>query len=232
MELSDPGPEGCRLVLARHAQSVSNAEGFFAGQTDVGLTENGRAQAAALGERLRGIAFGAAYASTLTRAEETARIAVEPYDLDVETLPELRERCFGVLEGKDKSEETEYRDPGTTDRSEWRPPEGENRDDVADRVLPVIERLAIEHRGETILVVAHGEVNRTVVASLASGDAAWGHRIEQENTALNVLSYTGSWTVDRVNDAAHLEAPMRTDPFAIGQGWLDNRLANRRDQPE
>lgn len=217
MKLPDPDSEECHLILARHAESVSNADGFFAGQTDVGLTDDGRTQAAALGERLRGVAFDAAYSSTLQRAEETAAIAVEPHDLDVTTVPELSERSFGVLEGKDKTAESEYRDPSTTNRSEWQPPEGENREDVADRVLPAIERLAEAHVGETIFVVAHGEVNRTVVASLASGDIAWGHRIEQENTALNVFSYNGSWTIDRINDAAHLEAPMRTDPFATSR---------------
>jgi len=43
-----------RLLLARHGETVWNAERRFQGWTDVALSERGRAQAEALGRALRG----------------------------------------------------------------------------------------------------------------------------------------------------------------------------------
>jgi broad specificity phosphatase PhoE len=45
-----------RVILARHAQSVFNVRGVLNGDPSIpgGLTDEGRAQARRLGERLRG----------------------------------------------------------------------------------------------------------------------------------------------------------------------------------
>src|SRR5262245_60499622 len=65
-----------KLLLARHGQTAWNASRRFQGSTDVGLSERGRAQAEALGERLRGRRLAAVYVSPLCRARETAAIVL------------------------------------------------------------------------------------------------------------------------------------------------------------
>lgn len=204
MAAAEPITEACRVLLFRHGESVSNEQERFAGHTDVELTERGRTQAAKLAERVKRSDIDSVYASTLQRAVETAEIVAEPHSLAVTPIDELKERSFGVLEGRAKSAEDTFRDPSGPNRSEWCPPEGESRADVADRVLPVIDRIADDHGGDTIAVVAHGGVNRTILAGLASGDCMWGHRISQANTSFNVLTRADSWTVQRINDTAHL----------------------------
>lgn len=206
MPVADTGSDGCRVLLFRHAESVSNEQNRFAGRTDVELTDRGRKQAARLADRIEEIEIDAAYASTLQRARETAEIVAEPHGLNVTTVDAIKERSYGVLEGRPKSEESEFRDPSGSNRSEWRPPEGESRSDVADRVLPAVEGIADDHGGDTVAIVAHGGVNRTILAGLASGDPMWGHRIEQGNTSFNVLTRVDGWSVQQVNDTAHLEA--------------------------
>ncbi|MGH7279358.1 MAG: histidine phosphatase family protein, partial [Candidatus Rokuibacteriota bacterium] len=64
-----------RLLLARHGQTVWNADRRFQGTADVGLSALGRAQAAALGAAVRRYHPTAVYVSPLRRAVETAEIA-------------------------------------------------------------------------------------------------------------------------------------------------------------
>lgn len=101
-----------KLVLLRHGQSVWNLENRFTGWTDVGLTEQGAAEARSGGLLLRegGYVFDAAYTSVLRRAIKTLWIALE--ELGQEWIPvtrawQLNERHYGALQGLDKAETAE-----------------------------------------------------------------------------------------------------------------------------
>lgn len=101
-----------KLVLLRHGQSVWNLENRFTGWTDVGLTEQGAAEARSGGRLLRegGYVFDAAYTSVLRRAIKTLWIALE--ELGQEWIPvtrawQLNERHYGALQGLDKAETAE-----------------------------------------------------------------------------------------------------------------------------
>src|SRR5215210_6178052 len=71
-----------RLVLIRHGQSTWNLENRFTGWWDVGLTEQGRAEARAAGELLaaRDLDFDLCFTSVLARAITTLHIALEAMD--------------------------------------------------------------------------------------------------------------------------------------------------------
>ena len=88
-----------RLLLARHGQSVWNAERRFQGATDVPLSPLGRAQAEALGQALRGRRLAAAYVSPFRRARETAQLALAGTDVPLVTFDDLRELSLGSWEG-------------------------------------------------------------------------------------------------------------------------------------
>jgi len=99
------------LVLLRHGQSTWNLENLFTGWTDVDLTEQGRAEAAASGKLLAagGFAFDVAYTSVLKRAIRTLWIALDAMDrmwIPVERAWQLNERHYGALQGLDKAETT------------------------------------------------------------------------------------------------------------------------------
>ncbi|WKZ49759.1 MAG: 2,3-diphosphoglycerate-dependent phosphoglycerate mutase [Anaerolineales bacterium] len=101
-----------KLVLLRHGQSVWNLENRFTGWTDVGLTEQGAAEARSGGRLLieGGYVFDAAYTSVLRRAIKTLWIALE--ELGQEWIPvtrawQLNERHYGALQGLDKAETAE-----------------------------------------------------------------------------------------------------------------------------
>ena len=196
-----------KLVLARHAESAWNAERRFQGRTDVGLSDSGLAQSAALARAVARRRVGAIYSSPLRRARETAEIVAKERGLTVTLVDDLRELSLGVWEGRTvddvvATEAEAYRN--------WRerpydcpPPEGEHIADVARRVLPVMDLIVSSHAdGQEALVVSHGGVISVYLCHLLglSPNALW--QLAIGNASLSVVDPPRVLTL---NDTAHLE---------------------------
>jgi 2,3-bisphosphoglycerate-dependent phosphoglycerate mutase len=163
-----------KLILVRHGQSLWNAEDRFTGWVDVPLTEKGREEARLAGERLREVQFDVAYTSGLTRAQETLRIILETLGRQVPTIRDeaLNERHYGDLQGLNKAKTAEKF--GAEQVKIWRrsydipPPNGEALKNTAERTLPFFERCILGDiaLGKNVLVVAHGNSNRSIVMKL------------------------------------------------------------------
>ena len=163
------------LALVRHGQSLWNLENRFTGWVDVPLTPKGEEEATKAGERLRGQHFDVAYTSSLSRAQETQRIIMEVAgfdDLPVIRDQALNERHYGDLQGLNKAETAERY--GDEQVHIWRrsyatpPPNGEALKNTAERTLPFFERAILGDikQGKDVLVVAHGNSNRSIVMRL------------------------------------------------------------------
>jgi 2,3-bisphosphoglycerate-dependent phosphoglycerate mutase len=97
------------LVLIRHGESVWNSEGLFTGWVDVGLSSKGVDEAVNSGRQLdeAGLRPEVVHTSVLTRAIQTAHLALESADLlwlPVRRSWRLNERHYGALQGKNKAE--------------------------------------------------------------------------------------------------------------------------------
>jgi 2,3-bisphosphoglycerate-dependent phosphoglycerate mutase len=163
------------LALVRHGQSLWNLENRFTGWVDVPLTEKGREEARAAGTRLTGVHFDVAYTSSLIRAQETLRLILETAgltDLPVIRDEALNERHYGDLQGLDKAATAARY--GDEQVHLWRrsfatpPPGGEALKDTAARTLPFFDRAILGdiRQGKDVLVVAHGNSNRSIVMQL------------------------------------------------------------------
>jgi 2,3-bisphosphoglycerate-dependent phosphoglycerate mutase len=111
------------LVLLRHGNSDWNQKNLFTGWVDVRLSEQGEAEAKRAGELLAesGIKPDILYTSVLTRAIQTANIALDAADrawLPVKRSWRLNERHYGALQGLDKAETLEKFGPEKF--MEWR----------------------------------------------------------------------------------------------------------------
>ncbi|MEM9467324.1 MAG: 2,3-diphosphoglycerate-dependent phosphoglycerate mutase [Actinomycetota bacterium] len=100
------------LVLVRHGQSEWNAKNLFTGWVDVGLTDQGEAEAQAGGEALaaEGLTFDVAHTSLQRRAIRTLHLMLDRLDLlwlPVHKSWRLNERHYGALQGLDKKETVE-----------------------------------------------------------------------------------------------------------------------------
>ncbi|MEY3213627.1 MAG: hypothetical protein RIT28_4108 [Pseudomonadota bacterium] len=149
-------------MLARHGESVANAQGWLAGFKDVALTPMGQTQARALAEALAPVPFGRVVSSDLTRAVETARPLVEGRPGVPWLITEaLRERDLG--EWAEVTRDA-LRASGEMSRliSWWgRPPGGESHDDLMRRALPYLA--ALPTLDAPSLLVGHGGLNRALL---------------------------------------------------------------------
>ena len=97
------------LILLRHGHSDWNEKNLFTGWVDCRLSEKGLREAARAGELMvaKGILPDVVYTSLLSRAIQTANIALDAADrlwIPVERSWRLNERHYGALQGKDKQQ--------------------------------------------------------------------------------------------------------------------------------
>jgi broad specificity phosphatase PhoE len=152
-----------RWLFVRHGESLANAEGWLAGQSDPALTALGVAQARALASTLDGHAITRVYTSDLVRARATGDELLGASGPPRQAAPELRERHLGAWEGHSR---LLLRATGDWDRLltwDGRPPGGESQDDVSRRMLAFLA--SIDHGGTT-LIVSHGTALRSALGVL------------------------------------------------------------------
>jgi 2,3-bisphosphoglycerate-dependent phosphoglycerate mutase len=167
-------PDMPTLCLIRHGQSLWNLQNRFTGWIDVPLSERGVEEARRAGELLRDLHFDVAYTSVLSRAEDTLRIILETLGRTMPIIRDqaLNERMYGDLQGMNKDDMR--RQYGPEQVQIWRrsfdvaPPNGESLKDTAARTLPFFERAIMGdiRQGSNVLVVAHGNSNRSIVMKL------------------------------------------------------------------
>ena len=163
-----------KLILVRHGQSLWNVEDRFTGWVDVPLTEKGVDEALSAGKRLKGTSVDVAYTSGLQRAQRTLDLILEGMETTVPIIRDgaLNERHYGDLQGLNKKKTAETF--GEEQVKIWRrsydipPPNGESLKDTAARTIPFFERAILGDiaQGKDVLVVAHGNSNRSIVMKL------------------------------------------------------------------
>jgi 2,3-bisphosphoglycerate-dependent phosphoglycerate mutase len=165
------------LVLVRHGQSEWNLKNLFTGWKDVGLTEQGIAEAKTAGKKLKalGLVFDVAFTSALSRAQHTLTLMLDELGqpgLDTFKDQALNERDYGDLAGLNKDDARKRW--GEEQVHIWRrsydvaPPGGESLKDTAARVLPYYIEYILPRvmSGRRVLVSAHGNSLRALVMVL------------------------------------------------------------------
>lgn len=200
------------IIIIRHGETEWNKTGRFQGHSDVPLSAEGRAQAAALGKNLVVDHVDAIYASDLTRAMETAAPLAQRFGLEVISDPLLRELNFGSWEGRNFNDvnaenpdvmKTFYNDPERVNIPDSEPfPEFQRR--VARRVREIVA----QERGKRIVIVSHGASIRILFADILSMPIRSIWHVSQLNTAVNKVRFEddGFAVVTLMNDTSHLRA--------------------------
>jgi broad specificity phosphatase PhoE len=158
------------LLLARHAETAA-PDRFHGAESDIGLSAWGVRQAELLAESLKIWKPTAVYSSAMRRAVDTAAPIGRACGLSPIAIPELHERKIGPLSGKAREEGW---DTYAATKVRWVAGEldythvgGESYAEIRARVVPVLDELTKRHRGETIVVIAHGVVIRVALTTLA-----------------------------------------------------------------
>ena len=202
--------EPTRIIAIRHGETAWNVDTRIQGQLDIPLSANGHWQAKRLADALRGEPITAIYASDLARAWETAQHLGRACGVELTKEASLRERGFGVFEGKtfadietllpDQSMRWRKRDP------DFAPAGGESLTTLRSRVVGVAQRLAAQHPGQLIAMVAHGGVMDVLYRAATRLDLQAPRTWALGNTAINRLLWTSEgFTLVGWADTHHLD---------------------------
>ncbi len=164
-----------KIYLIRHGRTDWNALRILQGRIERDLDEEGRRQAHEAGERFADKSFKAIYSSKMGRALQTAEIIAQKHKLSVCPIDDLHEVSYGPYEGMSIAEYEkkfakkleERRQLPKNEQVFYRVAEEvETHQEVVRRVLPRINELGSLHLGETILIVSHGAVIRSLLLHL------------------------------------------------------------------
>jgi broad specificity phosphatase PhoE len=188
-----PEDRPTRVYLLRHGEVTTFERKTFNGQSDVGLTPRGVAQLEEVAARLAFNPIRAVYTSDLQRSVRGGEAIAKACGVSLFKMPQLREKRFGVWEGLN-AEEIAGRDPKgwsvwLTNPEESRPEGGESYREVGERALAALEIILKKHAGEEIAIVAHGGVNKVLLADALDQSPSALFRIEQKYAALNIIDY-------------------------------------------
>jgi probable phosphoglycerate mutase len=155
------------LYVVRHGETDANAEQRYLGALDVALNANGKAQAQELRLSIPSD-VKIAVVSPLLRAQQTAEILFKDSDLPVLTVYGFRERNVGVFEGLTQTQaRAQYPDLWRKNITRaWNdaPTNGESIKDVVTRVGYELNQLIAAYPGESVVLIAHGFVAKTIRA--------------------------------------------------------------------
>ncbi|MCB9385642.1 MAG: histidine phosphatase family protein [Bryobacterales bacterium] len=150
------------LYLARHGRSLG--QGLFLGQSDPELSEQGRAQSAALAERLAEADLAAVYSSGLRRSMQTAAEVARQLGLAVQIDARWNELGYGLWDGLAWDEiERGWPEQAQRKLDDWwgvTPEGGEAREAFVARVRQAYDEL--RGRPGPALLVGHAGVNAVV----------------------------------------------------------------------
>lgn len=168
-----------QFIIVRHCETAWNEKRLLQGQTDIPLNEKGHAQAKELGEQFADYSLEAIYASTLTRASQTAEAIAAHHGIDIVHERDLRETHFGEAEGLSyeayeekfgKLLEVRRSLPLMEGLKLRIVPNGECYFDVMQRVRAALDSIAPKHLGNTVLVVTHGGILKSLLMHLCEID--------------------------------------------------------------
>ncbi|MGC2518656.1 MAG: histidine phosphatase family protein [Burkholderiales bacterium] len=200
------------LILIRHGETEWNRAGRIQGyNADSPLTETGHAQAHALAARLAREGVDALFSSDAGRTRQTVAPIAAATGLPVVFDAALRERNYGVFEGRTFAEiERDF--PAEYEKLRSRDPHhaasgGESAARFRDRVTAALAAIAGRTAGRRIAVVTHGGV-LGIMHRLAHGMPLYARRdYALHNASLNTFRYAaGRWTLESWGDVSHLPA--------------------------
>lgn len=213
LNVASGATEVTTIFVVRHGESESNRDGRFAGHVESPLTERGREQARALGERMAGTTFARVVSSDLERARETAVLVGGSRSGPVVTDARLREMSFGEWEGMVEAEIVERWaedwEAVLRPKAEFRAPGGESLRELRARMSAVYKELVESAAGESVLMVTHGNAIAALLASLLQTPYANSWRFQVSNCGLTrIHDVEGVPVIVTVNDTSHLNGAL------------------------
>jgi probable phosphomutase (TIGR03848 family) len=202
------------FFFVRHAVTSHTGHKLSGRLPGIPLTDEGRAQAEAVAEKLAGVPFKAVYSSPIDRTLETARIIARGQGLKVETREGFSEVEFGKWTDKSfnvlrrtKLWSNVQRFPSGT-----RFPEGESFLDVQARAIAEVDSLRRQHPKDVICCVSHADVIKLVVGYFLGVHMDLFQRMDIGPASVSVVAVGDSGprvlTVNSTGDGFRAQGPL------------------------
>jgi probable phosphomutase (TIGR03848 family) len=201
-------PPATKLVLVRHAVTEQTGPMLTGRTPGVDLSEDGRNQAKALGDRLREVPVNAVYASPIERTTQTAEAVAAHHGLAVRPLPGVIEADYGEWTGgklvdlaKTDLWKTVQRAP-----SRARFPNGESLAEMQSRMVTALEAVVADHPGEVVVVVSHADPIKAAIAHYTGLHLDLFQRLAVSPASVTVFELSGyGATLVKCNDTGDLD---------------------------
>jgi probable phosphoglycerate mutase len=196
------------LFLVRHALTPQTGDRLSGWTPGISLSDEGRAQVAALVERMKPVSLDAVYSSPIDRCVETARPIASSKGLRIRVRDALGEVRYGDWEGKRLRTlaKTKLWRQVMARPSEVRFPNGETIRETQFRAVSALEGLRDSHAKDAIAVVTHADVIRVVLAHYAGVHLDLYQRLVVAPASVTVLWIGGGGPrVLKVSDTGSLE---------------------------
>ena len=199
------------VYLIRHGVTDWMEEGLIQGSSDRPLSEFGKEQADLAAKALKNVNISRIITSPQLRAVQTAEPICDLKGLDAETIDGLQERDHGWWEGKS---------------SPWRMSHniiilreililiyfavvsltGESSTKFEDRVIKTWNKILSTNLDESVIIVAHFGVLRTILKYIDGGKNKDPRKFFTENCSISIveINSTGKAGIVSCNDTVHL----------------------------
>lgn len=215
-----------RILAVRHGQTEWNLAGRNQGHADTDLDEVGRRQSKELAAVLKDEKFDGIYSSPMKRAVQSLQAFQNWTELKVELDERLKERNYGLWEGKTQEEAKQshpelyvayHADPTT-----YAPPDGESGIQVFCRVGYFLCDLLARHESGNVLVMSHGGTLSALLAALLFGTPSTANAFRIRNCSITEIRQmpNGRRRLLRFDDTSHLSRP----PIDAYSGYAPARL--------
>jgi probable phosphomutase (TIGR03848 family) len=227
-------PPATKLVLVRHAVTAQTGPMLTGRAPGVDLSDDGRRQAKALGERLAEVPLAAVYASPIERTTQTAEAIAFHHDLGVQPLPGVIEADYGEWTGG------KLVDLAKTDLwkivqrapSRARFPSGESLAEMQSRMVTALEEVVAAHQGELVVVVSHADPIKAAIAHYTGLHLDLFQRLAVAPASVTVfeLSAYGA-TLVKCNDTGDLDElrPRPESPSAGAEAETERAAPEESD---
>ncbi len=159
-------PPSTKLVLVRHAVTPQTGPLLSGRKPGIDLSDLGREQAGAVGQRLAALPIAAVYASPIERTTQTAEHIAAHHDLPVVPLVGVIEADYGDWTGGAIADLAQTDLWKVVQRAPSRAcfPNGESIAQMQVRMVSALEAVVADHRGETVVVVSHADPIKSAIA--------------------------------------------------------------------
>lgn len=204
-----PKPTPATVALfVRHGVTATTGKVLPGRARGLHLAEDGRAQAAAVADRLARLKqIHAVYASPLERTRETAAAIGRRLELKVGTERGLLECDFGDWTGAELKTLAKLPEWRTVQRypSGFRFPGGESFTEMQTRITGTVSRIRERHPGQTVVLVSHADPIKAAVADAAGTPLDLFQRLVISPCSVTAIAYGSDGpTVLSVNSLADL----------------------------